>query len=236
MIYLTGDTHGNARRLSSGNWPEGKLLTKQDYLIILGDFGFLWADDSQDRYWLNWLDEKPWTTLFLDGNHENFDMIDALPSRHMFNSTVGVVNDSIFHLRRGHLYNIDGNTIFTLGGGLSIDKHMRKEGKSWWPQEAITGDQMEFAWSNLLDVGMEVDYILTHTCPTDVLACYGITGIDKYGVTHPKSLDPASFMLQDIAIAAQFKHWYHGHIHEDTTKMGRFTCLQDKIIQLGEVL
>jgi hypothetical protein len=78
MIYLTGDTHGDLSRLTSANWPKGKSLSKRDYLIILGDFGVLWnpKEDSSSKYWLNWLSKKPWTTLFLDGNHENFDLVD----------------------------------------------------------------------------------------------------------------------------------------------------------------
>jgi len=230
MIYLAGDLHGSCGGLTSEFWPIGKTLTKSDYLIILGDFGLLWDGSSTDKHWLNWLHKKPWTTLFLDGNHENFDMIDVLPGRHMFNSRVGVVNESVFHLRRSHLYNIDGNVIFTLGGALSIDKHLRKEGKSWWPGEAISGDDVEIAWSNLLDIGMEVDYILTHTCPTDVLACHGIVGGGA------KLIDPASFILQDLALVTKFKHWYHGHLHVDSTKMGKFTCLYENIVELGEAI
>ncbi|MEK3792939.1 metallophosphoesterase family protein [Paenibacillus sp. FSL R7-0204] len=82
MIYITGDIHGSisvASRFNSRNFPEGRTLTKQDYVIIVGDFGLLWADDAEDRFWLKWLTEKPWTTLFIDGNHENFDLLESYP-------------------------------------------------------------------------------------------------------------------------------------------------------------
>jgi hypothetical protein len=241
MVYLTGDLHGDIdiRKLATKYWPLGKTLTKQDYLIILGDFGLLWNGDKTDAHWLKWLDAQPWTTLWLDGNHENFDMIDALPGRHMFNSTVGVVNESVFHLRRGHLYNIEGNTIFTLGGAQSIDKAFRKEGKSWWPGELLSGDDIELAWKNLLDVGMEVDYVLTHTCPTFVLANFGIV-MNPYG-GQSKATDPVSFQLQDICDVLQYKHWYFGHMHENrSVSYGmddvKFTCLYENIIELGAVI
>jgi hypothetical protein len=234
MIYLTGDTHSAVKRFSAKNWPIGRTLTKQDYVIILGDFGLLWDGSSFEEYWLNWLDEKPWTTLWLDGNHENFDMIDALPDCEMFGSVVAKVNDSVFRLHRGHVYNIDGNSIFTLGGGLSIDKIYRKEGKSWWPGEAISLTDIQNSWDNLADAGFEVDYMLTHTCPTDVLACYGINTVKYDEFYRAKLVDPASFILQDLAMATQYKHWYHGHLHENMTKMGQFTCLYETIIELGE--
>jgi hypothetical protein len=230
MIYLTGDTHSDVRRLTAKNWPLGRTLTKQDYVIILGDFGLLWDGSSMETYWLNWLDKCPWTTLWLDGNHENFDMIDTLPDQEMFGSTVGVVNQSVFRLHRGRVYNIDGKSIFTLGGGLSIDKVYRTEGKSWWPGEALSLENIQDSWDSLTDAGFEVDYVLTHTCPTDVLACHGIGD----GNNSFKLIDPASFVLQDLALVTQFKHWYHGHLHLDTTKMGKFTCLYETIIELGE--
>ena len=70
-IYITGDTHGDFHRFSADNFPEGKTLTKEDYVIICGDFGGIWdveKSSPQEKYWLDWLDNKPWTTLFCDGN------------------------------------------------------------------------------------------------------------------------------------------------------------------------
>lgn len=236
MIYLTGDTHGgmDIHKLTTKNFPEGKTLTKDDYVVVLGDFGFLWHEgDKTDSYWLEWLDEKPWTTLWIDGNHENFDMIEALPQVPMFGNTVGKVTNSVFHLKRGIVYPIDGHKIFCMGGGLSIDKHLRQIGKSWWPQEIPNDEEWRTAWSNLLDAGMEVDYVFAHTCPTDVLACHGI--VPPLGCKN-KLIDPVSLKLQDIAHALEFKVWYHGHLHYDTTKMGRFVSIYNQVVKLGDVL
>lgn len=80
-IYITGDKHGNIRGLSSANWETGRHLSRKDYLVILGDFGLVWSQEESDseRYWLDWLNDKPWTTLFIDGNHENFDRLNQFP-------------------------------------------------------------------------------------------------------------------------------------------------------------
>ena len=42
MIYVTGDTHANIdiEKLNTTKFPQQKTLTKDDYLIICGDFGF----------------------------------------------------------------------------------------------------------------------------------------------------------------------------------------------------
>ena len=34
---------------------------------------------GRHTYWLNWLDKEPFTTLFVDGNHENIARLNALP-------------------------------------------------------------------------------------------------------------------------------------------------------------
>lgn len=68
-IFITGDLHGsiNISKLNSENFIEGKNLTKDDYVIVCGDFGLIWNNNGEDCWWRNWLNDKPWTTLFVDG-------------------------------------------------------------------------------------------------------------------------------------------------------------------------
>ena len=72
MIFMTGDCHGDYRRFGSSIFKARKEMTKADYVMICGDFG-LWKDDAEQWYWLKWLEAKPFTTLWVDGNHENYD-------------------------------------------------------------------------------------------------------------------------------------------------------------------
>lgn len=72
MIFVTGDTHGELKRLNTENFPEQKELCREDYVIICGDFGLVFAEDKESKtetWWLNWLEGKNFTTLFVDGNH-----------------------------------------------------------------------------------------------------------------------------------------------------------------------
>ncbi len=41
MIYVTGDTHGALHRekLDATGWPEGQTLTRDDCVVVCGDFG-----------------------------------------------------------------------------------------------------------------------------------------------------------------------------------------------------
>lgn len=54
-IYVTGDIHLNhdSAKLNSTFFPEGKNLTKNDYVIICGDCGFTWDWSSETRWWTN---------------------------------------------------------------------------------------------------------------------------------------------------------------------------------------
>lgn len=82
MIYITGDIHGNPSRLEPASLRErGVTIGANDYIIICGDFGLIWGGRhaQENERWLQWLSEQPFTTLFVDGNHENFDLLASYP-------------------------------------------------------------------------------------------------------------------------------------------------------------
>ena len=81
MVYITGDTHGDFHRFSTSKFPAQKEMSRDDFVIVCGDFGGIWNGGTNEAYWLTWLSEKPFTLLFVDGNHENFDIIEKLPEK-----------------------------------------------------------------------------------------------------------------------------------------------------------
>ena len=74
MIYITGDCHGDYDRFRDDIFIESKEMTKDDYVIICGDFG-LWNESKDQDERLDWLTSRPFTTLWVDGNHENYDLL-----------------------------------------------------------------------------------------------------------------------------------------------------------------
>jgi len=212
MVFLTGDIHGSysIRKLGSKKWLHGKELSKTDYVIILGDFGLLWnyEPDKEELYWLQWLADRPFTTLFLDGNHENHPRLLTLPLRKMFGSEVGYVRDSVYHLRRGNIYTINEKTFFVMGGARSIDKSLRIEGSSWWPEEVPSYTEMDYGIANLLKYNNSVDYILAHTAPVEII---------KKVLGGEWLTDPTTKYLQHICNTISFKAFYCGHFHKDIT-------------------
>lgn len=117
MIYITGDTHGEFERFGSHYFD----AAKGDYVIICGDFGNLWDNSNTEKYWRKWLKEKPFTVLFIDGNHENYDMLSAFPITEWNGGKIHKIADNIIHLMRGQVFDIDGIRFFTMGGASSHD-------------------------------------------------------------------------------------------------------------------
>jgi len=121
MIYVTGDTHGDwMNRLKVDSFPEQKEMTKDDYVIICGDFG-IWDNSKRERYNLDWLEDKSFTTLFVSGNHENYDILNSLAVEEWHGGKVNFIRPSVIHLMRGQVFNIEDKTFFTFGGASSHD-------------------------------------------------------------------------------------------------------------------
>ena len=171
MIYITGDTHSmlDWEKINTTRFPEQKGLTKDDFLIILGDFGGVLGVDGQDDYIIKTYNNRPFTTLFIDGNHDNHDLLDKYPVQEWCGGKVHFISDSIIHLMRGQVYEIDCYTIFTMGGAESTDKVYRKEGVSWWPRELPSDDEYEEAIRNLEKHNFNVDFVLTHCAPEEYI-------------------------------------------------------------------
>ena len=110
MIWVTGDIHATSdiHKLNSQNWPEGNTLTRDDYLIICGDFGMPWTGSNNEKHWLNWLNDKPWTTLYVDGNHECYPYLEDLPVTTRWGGHVQQYPDypNIFRLMRGQVFHL----------------------------------------------------------------------------------------------------------------------------------
>lgn len=231
-IYITGDKHGEmeTKRLSSKWWKTVGVPTKDDYLIVLGDFGLVFnpTQSKAEKWWIHWLNMKPWTTLFVDGNHDNIDKLRDMPAEVRFSGTVGKISGKIFHLRRGEVYEIEGKKIFVMGGAQSVDKLTRTEGIDWWRDELPTRADEENAFNNLDKHGWKVDYALSHTCPREVSQILA----RELGF-YDKNEDPTTRLLDHIKNSLNYSRWYFGHYHIDKN-YAKFTALYHRILKLGE--
>lgn len=244
MIYITGDCHSDFTRFSTKRFPIQKEMTKDDYIIICGDFGGVWdyiLESKTEKYWLDWLNEKNFTTLFVDGNHENFTRLYKYPVEEWHGGKVHKVRDSVFHLMRGEIFNIDDKKFFTFGGASSHDikdgvlnldetdkiNEYRKRGAefrirdfSWWDLELPTKEEMQRGIEKLKNVDYNVDYIISHCAPTNIQALISSKYDKNYFTDY----------LQKIYEKTKFKKWYFGHYHNTYQLNEQFIMLYEDIV------
>lgn len=203
-IMVAGDWHGNTRWAVHVIEKAARLLLDEPERIVLqlGDFGIWPGQDGAD--YVAEVEqacaEHSVQVWFIDGNHEDFTQVhlfDPWQSRYRY----------LTHLPRGHRWTWHDRTWLALGGGVSLDRAIRTEGRDWWPQEEITADEVD----GILDDG-PADVMVTHDCPQ--------------GVTHSFPPPPSFWALRDIArsdahrellqrvtSAVQPGHLMHGHLH-----------------------
>lgn len=245
MIYLTGDCHGDFTRFSKKRFPQQASLTKEDVVIVLGDAGFVWDGSREERYWLDWLADRPFTVLNVGGNHENYDMLSACPAVPFAGGMALEIWPGIFQLERGEIYQLDGRSVFAFGGAQSHDvqrilprgtdpqlkKQLRRrgvlyreEGVTWFPQEMPSPREYAWARENLRRKGGRVDLILTHCAPTSIQTCLA--------PEHP--VNELTDFLEELDGTLTYGAWYCGHYHRSARPAERFRVLYEEIIPIPE--
>ena len=232
MIYITGDTH-NTTDMSNVSAKNMKLCCAEqnvDYssisnLIILGDFGLPWHTcpineagiqpiDKTDKYLLDWFNKKPFRVLAVMGNHDNYDIIEKLPEVDLYKGKAKKVSKNIFYLKRGEFYNIEGHTFLVLGGARSDDKVYRTPHVSWWEQEEWTESQIQECLSNINKIPKYFDYILSHTGPSEGIACADSYYLNEDNLKQLHS-DSNVQLNDEIKNIITFQKWFFGHWHSD---------------------
>lgn len=251
MIYITGDCHRNFERFNRSIFPEQQEMTKEDYVIVCGDFGGVWnkgKENKEETMLLDWLDCKSFTTLFVDGNHENFDRLYDYPVENWHGGKVHKIRPSVIHLMRGQVFDIDDRSIFTFGGASSHDidggilepddpdyKKKKKEldqgwlpyrinHVSWWKQELPSEEEMEEGRKNLALQHNTVDFIVTHCCSSSTQAMLG-------GSLYKPDMETT--YLEEIKQNTKFKKWFFGHYHDNRNVSVEEILLYEQIIRIS---
>ena len=221
MIYITGDTHIpiDIGKLNTDRFPEQKSMNKDDFVIVCGDFGGVWNGGKTDAYWQSWLNDKPWTTLFIDGNHENFVLLNQYPVVDFCGGKTHRIMPSVYHLMRGGVFTIDGLKFFAMGGASSHDKAHRTEGKSWWTEEMPSDEEYRNALANLDAHDWSVDFVLSHCAPDSIQTELA----DWY------KHDKLTNFLESIKDDLLFTRWFFGHYHVDREVGRGFSAIYEQI-------
>ena len=222
MIYVTGDTHGNFRRFQPEYFPEQAGVTKNDVVIIAGDFGGVWFGDSRDDETLDWLERLPFTLAFVCGNHENYDALERYPVAEWHGSKVHRVRPHVLHLMRGQVFELESYRFFTMGGAKSHDTNHRINHISWWRQELPSDEEYSEALQNLERYNWQVDYIITHCAPTSIALM---------GSRHNEA-DRLTDFLQEVRERAKYYYWLFGHYHDNKAIDEKHILLWEQIVRV----
>ena len=219
MVYITGDCHGEAARLSRG----ALRLKKGDTLIVCGDFGFLWEGGRQEEKFLQKLGRRPYHICFIDGRHENYALLGNFPVSEFAGGRAQVISGNVVHLLRGELYTFEGETYFAFGGGESDDYDCRDEAQTWWPEEMPSEEELRRGLAVLEAAGQRVDYIVTHE-PSGK-ACGRLLGRKNPGALQ--------LYFNRIEDTVSFKRWFFGCLHLDRDLTARHRALYREVIPVN---
>lgn len=220
MILVTGDTHAEASRFEE--IQAHCHLTDKDMLIVAGDFGCIFGLGWRDELKLDRLEALPYTILFVDGNHECFPKIYSYPEESWNGGRVHRIRRNILHLMRGQIYDLDGISVFTMGGGYSIDVALRIPGRSWWPEEMPSDEEYAEAWENLQKHGNKVDVIISHAAPEETMQMFVQTGVISNRFPQENRLNA---FLENVRQTVDHGHYYFGHMHLDKQLFRNQTAL-----------
>lgn len=250
MIYITGDCHGEWDRFSMENFQEQKVMTRDDYVIVCGDFG-IWDDSPRERWWLDWFEKKNFTLLFCDGNHENFDQLATYEVVPFHGGKAHRIRDNIYHLIRGYVFDLGGRSFFVFGGARSHDiqdgildvrdfssaakmraafrrriasgQRLRINHESWWEEEMPSQSEMDRGLESLRAVENRVDFLVSHCGPHVVASQILHKHIEP---------DPLTQYFDRLVQSVTFTKWFFGHYHDNRNIMEKFVLIYEQIIRI----
>lgn len=250
MVFITGDTHGRFERFVLDDVFRKNRLTREDYVIICGDFGGVWYNDYRHEKNLDNLAELPFTILFADGNHENYDLLETYPTGEWYGGKVHFIRKNVLHLMRGQIYDIEGKSFFVMGGAACHDirdgvldvasphfeedfyrlrrrrAQFRIKGVSWWPQELPTENELAEGWESLCARGKQVDVIISHCAPTKIQR-----DIVRKLRNDSYRENVLTDFLQKVHDECTFQEWYCGHYHKEM-RFGKVRVLYEEVLRL----
>ena len=196
-------------------------------LIVCGDFGYIFDGSKLERQVIEYLSTRRFVTAFVDGTHDNMKKINSSRVTYWHGGMIHRIKGNLIHLCRGQIFDIEGNSYFTFGGGESTDKDMRIEKGLWWREEEPTPQEMAMGAKNLDERGSKVDYIITHEPPSLVKSSMLLLRGDSDRV------NKLNGYFEEIGRSCEYKHWYFGSLHEDRRITPHHTSVFKKTLPIN---
>lgn len=193
-LTVIGDVHGKINEYK-------KIIDNCKFSICVGDFGFRpewsWLIKQKNN------SEDPWNHWINMGNH------DYIPFYHVYGPSM-----------KNHVF-WPKESIFTVRGAESIDKHHRIEGLDWFANEELTYQEGLEAFDCYVESKPKI--VISHDCPQSVMNHFW-----KYSWTFGKS--NTRNLLEAMFDAHKPDIWIFGHHHESKDEVingTRFICLDE---------
>jgi 3-oxoacid CoA-transferase subunit A len=231
-MVLTGDTHGNFRRLVEFQ-NEYKIARAMDLVVtVLGDFCANYFGDERDNHAKDYLSKNTKYTIFVvHGNHERNPEYMGIKEKTWKGGTVFYEEEypNILYAKDGEIYDFDGKKVIVLGGAYSVDKDYRlMMGYRWVADEQMSEDVRIRCEDNLRRAGWKVDYVLSHTVPLSVEPTeFFISGIDQSTVDKTTET-----WMEEIRKKLDYKQWFAGHYHCSVSKPGNISIMYYEMKEL----
>lgn len=233
-VFVTGDTHGDLERIYK--WVDKFDMNKSDiHIIIAGDAGICWRQDKKDmEATIEKQKQYNFHLWFIDGNHENFDILNSLEK-----NEVGIANlsNNLHYISRGSklVFETENGvkSILCCGGADSIDREIRTPHLNWWRQEQITDNDIYKCLQ--LDSDFDIpyyDYIITHCCPYKIFIKYSPWLITLPGINQDKVDHTSEKKLNKIAEMVDCHKHIFGHYHIDKNFDDKYKCVFKDFIEL----
>ena len=206
LVYVTGDLRGDINRFKTA---AAKKLQPGDTLLICGDFGFVWDGSKPEQKTLAKLGEKKYNICFVEGTHENFDLLNKYEVSEWNGGKVHHIGGGVYHLMRGQVFTIEGLRIFAMGGGESPDLDIRVANGNWYPEESPSQQELIEGADNMAEYNNEVDIVLTHEPSAKVKEFLQMQFTEKSRLTLLNTY------FEELSAAVDFKKWYFGSLHMD---------------------
>ena len=197
--YFVGDIHGEFRTLIWKATEQYKL--KDVDLIVLGDFGvgfdgtlkkdYQRASEKMEKYGIQ--------VYTIRGNHDDpayFEEDKQEELKELYPRITFIPDHKIFE--------VNGKTIYPIGGGGSTDIIHRTPGKSWWEGEYIKEIPIK-------DLPGKVDIIISHEAPLSfepILTRFPETPEEQF-----LKIQEGRQYLDKVLREVTCSEWYYGHYH-----------------------
>ena len=229
MVYLTGDTHGDFRRVAV--FCDIQETTTDDILVILGDAGINYQKQEYAAYLKKEICQLPITLLCVHGNHEARPQTIASYHEMAWNGGTVMVEDeypNILFAIDGEVYDLDGRKALVIGGAFSVDKEYRlMTGHRWFADEQPSPEIKARVEQRIRELGNRIELVLSHTCPFhyEPTEMY-LTVIDQNVID-----TSTEEWLDKIEDDLDYDAWFCGHWHTNKT-IDKIHFLLDSVVML----